>query len=264
MPYTIANILYRTKDEITSRCRRILAATPDGGTVDAESAGFLFDLFRHHDEWEQKSAGGIHHISTQTTPHGTRCFVLVKSAGDQIDISFPHAVKHIPNSRPVILLPQALQDFRKAARIVIQAQVFEFRDRSLQAGLRCPFTGEQLTRANCAVDHTPPETFDRLLFEFCRREKLNPLHVHVESPDGTVSVLADESVLVGWQAYHREHANLRLLSRTGNLQLRKLSVSWSELWAEPAEGHQQIDQRPDSNRSPPLRINLDTKPDGSQ
>lgn len=231
MPYLIANESFPTKDGITARCRTILAATPDGQPIDEGAAPFLFELFQFHDEWPQKAAGGVVNISTQSTPHGTRCFVLVKLGGDSIDISFPHAIRQIPSSRSVTLLPQALRDFRNAARVAVKAQIYGLRDNALQQEQRCPFTGEVLSRLTCAVDHTPPKTFHQLLYDFCRSRSLNPLRVAVGSEGGTVAVLEDAELLAAWQAYHSENAHLRLLSKFGNLQLPKVTVRWSELWS---------------------------------
>ena len=231
MPYIIAEESFSTKGLVTARCRTILAATPDGQFVEELGAPFLFELFQYHDEWPQKAAGGVLGISTQTTSHGTRCFVLVKQSGDHIDISFPHAIRLVPSSRSSTLLPQALRDFRNAARTAIKAQIYEFRDSALIEGRWCPYNGGTLNRANCAVDHTPPKTFDQILYDFCRSRSLNPLQVAVRSEGGTVAVLEDADVLASWQTYHRAHAELRLISKVGNLQLPKVALSWSELWS---------------------------------
>ena len=231
MPYIIADESFATKTELTARCREILASTSDGHAVEMASAPFLFDLFQYHDERQEKATGGVRNISTQTTPHGTRCFVLMRHVGDSIDISFPHAIRLVPSSRTANLLPQALRDYRNASRNAVQKEIFEFRDRSLQQRRECPYTGEYLSRDNCHVDHTPPKTFDLLLFNFCRDRTINPLQVAVGSEGGTVAVLSDPELLAAWQGYHRANADLRLLSKLGNLQLPKTVVSWSELWS---------------------------------
>jgi hypothetical protein len=231
MTYLIATESFPTKREISDRCRAILAVTPDGVHVGEEAAPFLFALFQFHDEWDQKATGGVVNISTQTTPHGTRCFVLVKLSGDQVDISFPHAIRLIPSPRSVTLLPQALRDFRNAARVAIKSQIYAFRDRELTQERYCPLTGESLSRATCAVDHTPPRTFDQLLFDFCVQNSVNPLDVSVGSEMGTIPVLNDATLLDAWQLYHQENADLRILSKIGNLQLPKVVVNWNELWS---------------------------------
>jgi len=232
MPYQIANESFQRKSSITVRCRDILAATTDGQPIDEGNAPFLFELFRQfHDEWTPKAAGGVVYISTQTTAHGTRCFVLVKTNGERIDISFPHAIRQIPSPRSATLIPQPLRDFKNAARTAVNEQIYGFRDRELQKEQWCPITREVLRRSNCAVDHTPPMTFDQLLYDFCRSRHLNPLDVTVGSEGGTVAVIENAELRAEWQAYHSENASLRLLSNIGNLQLPKVSVPWSDLWS---------------------------------
>lgn len=108
-------------------------------------------------------------------------------------------------------------------------QVFAFRDSELSGDMVCPITGERLIRESCAVDHVPPDTFDVLLFRFCADESIDPTCVAVGSDHGVIAVLLDQELLRRWQAYHLTNAKLRILSRTGNLQLPKPRVDWSEL-----------------------------------
>ncbi len=230
MPYLVAEEIFPTKEAITARCRNILTATPDTTLVADDSVPFLMALFQYHNEWLEKSSGGVIGISTQTTIQGTRCFVLRRSIGDQIDISYVHAIRLLPNPRTAPLLPQALRDFRNAAREAINTQIYEFRDRELRRSLVCPYTNIIITRENCAVDHTPPQTFDRLLFDFCLNNQINPLTVRIGSQGGTVAVIEDQFILSSWQSHHRNLAQLRLISRIGNLQLPKVSHPWAQLW----------------------------------
>ena len=231
MPYLVNGEVFRTKDDLTARCRLILSSTPDATPVADEAAEFLLHLFQNHDEWPEKSTGGISYVSTQTTPHGTRCFVLQRANGTAIDISFPHAIKLIPTTRTASLLPQALRDFQNACRQVVRTGIFAFRDEALRRSSACPITGEALTRLNAAVDHTPPDTFDQILFSFCREAAINPLAVRVLSVDVTVPALSDDRLSQSWRQYHNSTARLRLLSRLGNLQLKKTAVPWPDLWA---------------------------------
>jgi len=118
-----------------------------------------------------------------------------------------------------------------AARVAIKSQIYEFRERELKQGLCCPLTGESLSRATCSIDHTPPKTFDQLLFDFCVQNSVNPLDVAVGSVAGTIPVLDDATLLAAWQFYHQENADLRILSKIGNLQLPKVLVHWNKLWS---------------------------------
>lgn len=97
MPYEINGEPFRTKEDVADRCRRIIETTPDGQIVDAESAKFLFALFQHHHQYNEKSKGGVKHITTGKAEGGTRCFYLVKEGdGKLIDISFHESKKHLP------------------------------------------------------------------------------------------------------------------------------------------------------------------------
>lgn len=231
MSYLIADAAYPTKEALLDRCRRILANTPNGTCVADDDLPFLFDLFRHHDEWQSKSESGIAAITTTKTLHGSRGFLLHRHDGTTIDISFHHAVRHVLTARTSALQPQEIRDFREAARYAVRFQVWGFRDKQLETASVCPITGEPLDRANCAVDHEPPRTFERLLFDFCQRHQVNPMKVSIGSYQGMVSVFDDSDLEQSWKAFHKEHARLRLVSRLGNLSIPKVRVNWDDVFA---------------------------------
>jgi hypothetical protein len=230
MPYMIAQESFDDKEQIKNRCREVLAATQDGHPVDLAHKPFLFALFQHHTEWEEKAAAGVVDFTVKRTPHGTRCFFLIMPDGGSVDISYPHAVKHIPSPRTQNLLPQRLLDFRAAARAAVAKQIYDFRGVQLARGIHCPISNVLITRDDYAVDHEPPLTFDRLLFQFCTERGLNPLIVEVHSVDGTDAHISDVTLRDAWYDHHATHARLRLLTRAANLKLPKEKVPWKSLW----------------------------------
>ena len=229
MPYLINDEWFATKDAIKDRCRQILSRTPDGTMVSDPDSDFLYGLFHHHDEWAEKAGEGVMGFTTQMTSHGTRCFMLRRHCDAEIDIGFTHAVKLIPSTRAKERQPQKLLDFRAGARTAITEQIRLFRDQGLVGAASCPVTGETLGRHNVAVDHLAPNTFDQLLFSFCQANQINPLGVVVGSRDGVVAFLEDTSLRVAWEDFHLKHAQLRIISKTGNLKLPKPSIHWMEL-----------------------------------
>ena len=168
-------------------------------------------------------------FTTQMTSHGTRCFMLRRHCDAEVDIGFTHAVKLIPSTRAKERQSQKLLDFRAGARTAITEQIRLFRDQGLVGAASCPVTGESLGRHNVAVDHLAPNTFDQLLFNFCQVNQVNPLGVVVGSRDGVVAFLEDTSLRVAWEDFHLKHAQLRIISKTGNLKLPKPSIPWMEL-----------------------------------
>ena len=55
MPYTINNTIYATKKDIISQAQSILNKTKDHQEVSISDYNFLIELFKNHDEWEEKS-----------------------------------------------------------------------------------------------------------------------------------------------------------------------------------------------------------------
>lgn len=226
MSYTLGSESFATKKLIEKRCQEIRDETPDGANVPAEGFSFLIQLFRYHDEWHEKSYPGVSSISTQTTEHGSRGFLLNRTDGSQIDISFPHAIKLIPTSRTAALTPQSLQDYKAAARTAVQDQVREFRDKALLSTPSCPINNHRLERGNCDVHYPPPDTFESLLFRFTQANGITPLTVDVIS-SGTVAKFRDVALSAKWAAYHLINAKLQLVSKDGRRSLPKAPVDWS-------------------------------------
>jgi len=227
MNYQIGTDSFKRKADITSRCQAVLKTTADGQIVSHEDFCFLLALFQYHEKWATKSASGVYAITTKTTMQGTRCFALMRRDEHLEYISFPHTIKLIPTGRSASLIPQGLIDYRDAARAAVEDQVREFRDANLGKVDECPITGHRIMRSNCAVDHVPPVTFNRLLLDFTVCKGLTPLRVEIGSLDGTVAVFVDKDLDAEWRSYHKEHCHLRLLSRAGNLQLKKEKLDWS-------------------------------------
>ena len=226
MPYTLGSESFATKKLIEKRCQEIRDYTPDGTTVAAEGFDFLIHLFRYHDEWHEKSYPGVASISTQTTEHGTRGFLLNRTDGSRIDISFPYAIKLIPTTQTASLIPQRLQDYKDAARTAVQEQVREFRDSALSSAPSCPINKLLLERGNCDVHYPPPDTFESVLLRFTQSSGINPLTVVVDSC-GTVATFHDKALSTKWATYHRTQAKLQLVSRDGRRSLAKSPVDWS-------------------------------------
>lgn len=223
MTYLIGEEAFANKAAITVRCRQILYAAHQVGD---EDVAFLLHLFQHHEEWPEKSHGGVEGVRVYKVAQGTACFHLVCGDGRIEDISFGHSIKCVPSSRSAARMPQTLIDYKNAARETIKPQTRAFRDTALLGFDTCPVTGETLTETNVHVDHLAPLTFDRLLRDFTAQRGVDPNGVEVGSQGGTVPFFVDRDLAEAWADYHRTHAVLRLTSQQGNLRLPKERVDW--------------------------------------
>ena len=92
MSYTINNTIYTTKKDIINQAQSILNKTKDNQEVSSSDYIFLIELFKNHDEWEDKSKNDCIGITAGKSLYGTRCFYLKTKAGLE-DISFHYAIK---------------------------------------------------------------------------------------------------------------------------------------------------------------------------
>jgi hypothetical protein len=233
MSYELAHQAYHTKDDVKKRCRAILCSTPKGQLVGPDDFAFLLEVFAFNPEWEQKAAGGITGVTTDSKGlYKTRYFVLTRAGGminlARDGISVEDAINNMPSSRGNNKMPKHLNDFKKAARNAVKNQIDEYRVRALSDGqTHCRLSSANLaTDANpLHVDHADPLTFDKLLYDFCQINELNPLKVELKEIH-TVVVIADSFTESEWQKYHLKNANLRLVVRDANLGQPKIKIQW--------------------------------------
>lgn len=227
--YSIGGNEFSTKDALKKRCQTIISTLDDGEFVKNDDLIFLIGLFQHHDEWMIKSCKGVKGIKAQKNTYGTRGFLLVFSDETTDDISYMHAIKCLRGERTRNLLPQKLVDYKNAARSTITSDIRTFRDAQLALGIICPISNELVCRANCEVDHEPPLTFDKLLYDFTVDENINPLETVVGSQEGIVPYFENAEISSKWITYHRENAKLRLLSTIGHAQVSSPRIDWGPL-----------------------------------
>jgi hypothetical protein len=214
--YTIAGEVFLTKKNIEAKCGTLLRQLPLGVPVTADDLLFLLDVFKHHDEWEEKTKGGVVGVQVGTNQYGTLQFNLITEAGDFVPISFKHAVKCIDTTKVPSTLASRILQFKNAARNEVISDIRLVRDRALKNKLLCPISGVVLTRENGEVDHVAPLTFNQLLFDYCKNNGIKPAAVSLQYQlqyGRVFPLFRDERIAAPWRSYHKQHAALRLLSR---------------------------------------------------
>jgi hypothetical protein len=124
------------------------------------------------------------------------------------------------------LLPASIETkVQRAFRVAIEPDVFKFKQ-SFFDGYGdgcpvCPFTGEPLTFVGAHVDHAPPGTFRQLFNEFLSFAGCNvhEIQLREEEDNSFQEKLIDQKLKDAWVQFHRERAQLRVVSRTANLSL---------------------------------------------
>jgi len=225
--YVIAELEFRTKELIEVHCRGIVSET-GFGEVDSKHEQFLLELFGYHDEWEDKTRDGWtgFEVDRAGEKH-TKCFYIMRPDGSREDISWGYAVRCIPTGRQK--MSNQLRWFKAGARAEIESQIQRFRETRTDMDGICPVLSVPLRTIKCHVDHTPPDTFEQILRDFCDEQAVDPVTVDVDSRDGIVPYFRDCALAERWHHYHEQRANLRTVSRTANLGAGQARIDWSDL-----------------------------------
>lgn len=198
----------KTKAQVETRIREIVASYPDGRPLSEEDAVWMDKILRHHYHYAVKSGSGVKHIEVRTNPSWngpTRGFWFVREEGD-IDISWVTALK--PGGRPTLK-----EDVSAAARYEVVPQIHGHH--ATGPCDSCPLCGQLMWRGiGVHVDHEIP--FVDLLVGFLEAHGLTYEDIAIEDL-GLEARFADRAIGEAWQAYHQSHAKLRLTHDTCNL-----------------------------------------------
>jgi hypothetical protein len=210
MGYSIAGESFKSINDLKKRVIDIRDRNIGKGRILGDDLEFLIAFFSEHDEWGRKSEQGTF-FKVKRDGYGNHGFALVGEFADGEMISMQHTFKCLAAKQK---LPRALLNYRAAARNTIHPDILRFRRESGYANM-----------AHYHVDHEYPLTFDKLAFDFCQQELLNPLDVEVLGKEGNLS-FKDTWLSSLWFGYHKDHAKLRMVTKEENLSAPKAKVDW--------------------------------------
>lgn len=220
IPIQIGPHTFNSKADAKKHTRAIMARYEDHQPINGTDYIFLHDLVAVHPEANQKIGCGISYFTIQVDPiwKTTRHFVIVRTDGSSTDVSF-HTCIDGTNHR---------KDVLHALRHAIADQIVVFQRGMFSLGIQicCPYTGEQLSPSYCHVDHTPPDTFMRLVT--CWMSQTGVEHSDLKLVDNAdnqwVRVLKDDRISSSWQSFHNKNCNLRIISPIANLSHVKREI----------------------------------------
>lgn len=215
----VNNEVFKTKKALQERVREVLWFYRDGDVVDMFDTPFLISLFMRYPNAEQKIGCGISHIMVRRNLvyRQTQGFWIMRVDGSETDISYLECLTETPHHKR----------FERACRVAIEPSIMGFKQLAfaLSAGLiACPLTGDILTLTDSHADHIAPKTFKKLLADFVKIHgiDISGVSVNGRGVDGAIQDTLDSTELEKqWIAYHDANADLRIVSRLGNLSHAK-------------------------------------------
>lgn len=213
VPIQIGPKEFDTKSAAKTFCRELIKRYKDGVVIVGMDDLFLRDLVAIHPEAKQKLGGGIAHFTIQLDPEWrtTRHLVIVRLDGSATDVSF-HICIDGSNDR---------RDVFHGLRRAIVSQIVAYKTAAYVGDILpiCPYTGAVLSYPDGHIDHAPPNTFLTLATGWMQANGWSVGDVAlVDNADNQwCRQMRDSTQSASWQAYHREHARLRVISRVANL-----------------------------------------------
>lgn len=218
-PINIGEYEFGTKAEAKTAVQKILNENQLRDTLRGNEDIFIRDLIALHPATEDKIGCGIDHVEIRRDPsYGTtRCFYILRTDGSSTDVSY---IKCIDGEKRRQLL-------RPALRKEILPQILQFKQAQFATGAqRCPYTDEVLNFDTCHIDHLPPMTFETLVTEWLKLNGITEADVQFTEREDNASTrsMTKVSQIESWTNYHYRHAQLRILSRRGNLSNSKIDA----------------------------------------
>jgi hypothetical protein len=226
-PIWINGERFNTKTDLRNRIRALRDKYEDNVPLENDDFDFMLDLLRRHEEPDRKIGCGVWFMYVKANPvfKSNRGFWLVRHDGSETDFSFEICLKH----------ETKMQKFKSACRTAIADDILKFRNDFFVNNKNpyCELTGQSLEKHNCHVDHKPPMTFDEIVTRFIKAKKVDVDTVKLlTAEDGRIrNELADQVLKESFIVFHRWYANLRVISRWGNLSISKKQFNgdWRKL-----------------------------------
>lgn len=216
IPVQLGSTLFKSKKAAIAALRAIRDAHKDRQLiVDEDALDVLMGVVAAHPQAAEKIGAGIAGFYVAQAPeYSTRCFYLKRVDGSHTDFSWNEAVT--PTTPPKRL--------HSACRNAIADQKLEFRDAEWRqddlAPRICAITGKSFTREEAHVDHCPPKTHAKLVEQWLSHTSLAVADILIDHIGDLRATdhLADKDQRVAWKRFHLKHAELRIVSASGNLQ----------------------------------------------
>lgn len=174
-------------------------------------SAFIGEALSYHEEYEQIRGAGIAAIKV--------CYVGPQKGRPHYGIAVVRVdgTEQITGVNKLGFTKSMLSKsrFREACRHAVKEQTIEYKEMYFDGHDEAPseISGDLIRRNDCEVDHMPP-TFDELVRCFFGDQEYETFD------DGMCWRIMDKDVRDRWAEYHRQHAQLRCISRQEHYALK--------------------------------------------
>lgn len=201
-------------EHIRRMFNRIKLHTPLGESDHA----FVSDLLLRHPEAEAKIGVGIKHftVAPDSVYKRNRHFIVHRVDGTFVDFSWMKCVRGQART-PRATVMHHLREAVREQTAGFKRQFFA----SKQTKLFCPISGLPINYKNSDVDHDPILFVDLAdSFMLAESKTYEGTEIKKQSQNGVsyFSDFVDQDFKKRWQDFHKQHAQLRVISRLENMK----------------------------------------------
>lgn len=200
-PIIFGTFQFRTKKAATEEIRARINAYEAKEVLNDKDQLFFEELFKLHDEYEQKIGVGVKHIQVERDFHKNRCLYIHRNDGSRVDISWVHCV------RPASIKSTISMAFRRAVKEIIT----NFKTQMLSEGATCPKSNIQLNFKNSHVSYIEP-SFDKLFNDFLILNGKTCEMIELENPKPQDTdqrgMIKEPKIKALWVKYHHDNASI--------------------------------------------------------
>lgn len=219
--YLINGEFFPTQKDLVNKVREIIAHHENGESLNMFDFPFVLSLLERHPDADLKIGCGVASIYVADNPvfpgKRSRGFRLCREDGSETDFSFWECIRSTPHRKNVC----------SSMRVVVEADTIAFKQSAFDCAdngvLICPDSAEEITFLTAHVDHKEPKSFMALVASFLESEglKFDDIAVEPTSDNKYQDKLVDVTLAERWRAFHRENADLEVVSKKANLSIRK-------------------------------------------
>lgn len=218
MKYTLGSVVFDSKKAAKERIQSILHSYPLGQPLAADDLALVCAMLESHPEREAKVGVGIESVEVRINVFmkKTRGFWINRTDGSQVAFSYIACFQKESKEAKV----------KAALRRAIRPQCDAYLDDCFSDGygLICCVSLEPVERRNAEVDHAEPNTFQSLVERWTKDRGINLAALDLTKEEIGESI-ADDQVSADWQAFHYEHARLRVICKDAH---KAITHGWSK------------------------------------
>ena len=208
-----------SKSKIVEQVKSKLKTLRHGDFIkEGDFFNLLVDIVSNHYDSKNKVGLGIDHFFVtmcHLNPKNKK-FNIRRVDGTQVDFSYKKAI--YGNKEPKIA------EVKRCFRYIIRPYVTNFRRKYFNENMDnrgyivCHVTRLKFRIEDCHIDHNPPQTFNKIVADFIKKENVDISKVIIKRNLKDIPIIQNKELLDKFYNYHAKNCDLKCVYYRANVQ----------------------------------------------